>query len=157
MLKKLVLLSAVVAAISVPAASASPAYTITGLRVHPEVGAFGSAEVGSCTGATYSACVVRTFTLENVGSEPIFVVGWGISDPAEFPSFGLGNTTFPFGCDALPRVDGIGVLAPGSSCQIAAVFVPQEKGPVWGELHVWGVPFDLSAPIAVIPLFGVGV
>jgi hypothetical protein len=153
MMKKLVLLSAVIAAICVPVASASPAYTIPELRVQPQVLAFGSAEIGSCSGATYSACRVRTVTIENIGSETIFLAGWGILDPQEFPSFGigLGGT-----CHFLPFIDGYPALAPGSSCGIEAVFVPQEVGPVWGTLSVLEKSRGFSAPIAVIPLFGVG-
>jgi hypothetical protein len=156
-MKKLVLLSAVVAAICVPAASASPAYTIPELRVHPQVVAFGSAEIGSCSGATYSACLLRRVTIENIGSETIWLAGWGTDiGPQEFPSFSLGNNVSVGSCGRLPAIDGYGALAPGSSCFIEVVFVPREEGPVWGTLFVLEKSRGYSAPIALIPLFGVG-
>jgi hypothetical protein len=154
MVKKLAVILALMAA-SPPAASASPGYAVAGLRVQPQVVALGAAPVGSCTGSTLPDCNSRTITLTNVGTETIAISGFGIPAP-EFPSFALGLGTPASGCEFLQLIGGHWALAPGASCDITVLFVPRERGLVRQELDVWGVPLDLSAPIAVVPLLGVG-
>jgi hypothetical protein len=132
-------------------ASASPGFAIDGLRIRPPNGAFGATAVGTCDLRTYTGCKVKTFTVENVGSQTILIGGYGIFDldpsiAALVPSAGE--------CSSLPLVGGYWALQPGGSCVIGVAFAATEKGRMQNELHIWHT--DQFSPIAVVPLSGVG-
>ena len=152
--RRLVILAAVAATFAVPAtAQASPGFTVDGLRVRPPVGAFGGVPVGSCDLVTYAGCKILTFSVENVGSDPILIGGFDVtgSDPL---TFALLPSDPESGCGSLPIVDGYWSLQPGATCTISVAFSPVRSGLTKGELHLWFT--DQFDPIAVVPLFGVG-
>ena len=152
--RRLLVLTAFAVALTVPAAAqASSGYAVDGLRIRPAIGAFGGIPVGSCDLATYAGCKIKTFTVENVGSDPILIGGFGIFDP-DPPTAALVGGTPGSGCEFLPLVGGYWSLQPGASCTIDVAFNPVEKGRMENELHVWYT--DQFNPIAVIRLFGVG-
>lgn len=135
-------------------AHASPGFAFDGLKVGAPVASFGGIKIGSCDLATYAGCKIKTVTLNNVGSEPILIGGFGIRDldPATAALVpGATNT----GCEFLPVVGQQWLLEPGQSCTIEVAFNPVVKGPVNNALRVWST--DQSNPIAVIALFGVGI
>ena len=152
---RLFVLTALAVALTVPAAAhASSGYTIDGLRVRPPVGTFGGTQVGSCDLVTYAGCKISTFTVENVGSDPILIGGFEVvsSDPltvALLPS-APGN-----GCGSLPVVGGYWSLEPGTTCTISVTFNPTQRGRIVNELHIWYT--SQSDLIAVIRLIGVGI
>ena len=152
-MKKLVFAIALAVAVVVPAAAAGHAYAVSGLKISPPVGAYGSVAVGSCNLTTYAGCELKTFTISNVGSSTILIGGFGIAtvDP-------LTAAIVPgrpgSGCEFLPLSGSFWALAPGASCQITTALAPMQKGPVRNELHIWSG--DQQSPIAVIPLSGVG-
>jgi hypothetical protein len=134
--------------------SDAPGYAIDGLRVTPPVGAFGGMPVNSCDFAgypDYPGCRTKTFTLTNVGSEPILFNGFGIHG-------GTNNAALvPLGpewCAYLPEVGGHWALQPGASCDIGATFNAIQKG--MNENELWVFHLDQFSPIAVIPLFAEG-
>jgi len=153
-LRRLTVLALFAAALTVPVtADGSPGVAVDGLRVTPPIGAFGAIEVGSCDLITYAGCKIKTFTLQNVGSEVTFIGGYGIEDPDP------GNAALVSGdateCGRLPLIGGYWALAPGSSCTISVAFATFTQGRVEAELRVWFT--DQFSPIAVIPLAGVGI
>jgi hypothetical protein len=153
-LRRLTVLALFAAALTVPvAADGSPGFAVDGLRVKPPIGAYGAIEVGSCDLITYAGCEIKTFTLQNVGSETVSIGGYGIEDldPAN-AALVSGEATE---CGRLPLIGGYWALAPGSSCTISVAFATVTKGRVEAELHVWFT--DQFSPLAVIPLAGVGI
>ncbi|MCA1707693.1 MAG: hypothetical protein LC808_32250 [Actinobacteria bacterium] len=139
------------AALATPAAAeAASGFSVEGLKITPPVGAFGGTKVGSCDLVTYTGCPIRTFTLTNVGAEPILIGGFGIFGLTAALVFGSPGS----GCEFLPQVGGYWSLEPGASCIISVAFSPDQRGRVENELHIWYT--DQSNPIAVVPLFGVG-
>ena len=154
-LRRLTVLAVSAVALAIPAAvEAGPGYSVEGLRVKPPIGAFGGIQVGSCDLVTYTGCKIETFTLENVGSMTIFIGGFGIFD-LDPSTAALVPGAPESGCEFLPLVGGYWALQPGESCTISVAFDPGLRGRVENELHVWYA--DQSSPIAVVPLFGVGV
>ena len=134
-------------------AHASPGFAQDGLKLRTPVASFGGVQTGSCDLATYAGCKIKTLTLENVGSEPIQIGGFQISDADPLTAslvFGLPGR----GCGFLPLVDGFWTLQPGASCTLSVAFNPVVRGLNQNSLHIWST--DQSAPIAVIPIFGVG-
>ena len=152
-MKKLALLVTLIAATAAPAATASPGYTIAGLKIHVPVGAFGAVPVGSCNLATFAGCDLRTFTVQNVSDRTISIGGFGIAavDPL---NAALGPAVPGSGCEFLPIVNGYWTLAPNAWCQIRVAFAPTQKGLVRNELHIWYL--SQSEPIAIVPLSAVG-
>jgi hypothetical protein len=151
---RLLILTALAAALATPAgANASPGYTIDGMRVRPPIGSFGGVPVGSCDLVTYTGCKILTFSVENVGADPILIGGFDVlgSDPI---TFALLPSAPGSGCGSLPLVDGYWSLQPGATCTISVAFSPVQRGPTGSELHIWYT--DQSDLIAVIPLMGVG-
>jgi hypothetical protein len=149
----LVLTSVAVALTLSTVTHASTGFTVDGLRVRPPVGTFGGIPVRSCDLVTYAGCKIETFTVTNVGSDPILIGGFGIAD-LDPGTVALVPGAPGSGCDLLPLNGGYWSLQPGASCTISAAFGPVEKGLMQGELHIWYT--DQFNPIAVIPLIGVG-
>jgi hypothetical protein len=151
---RLFILTAIAAALAMPTgAHASTGFTIDGLRVRPPIGTFGGVQVGSCDLGTYTGCKILTFSVENVGSDPILIGGFEAigSDPS---TFALLPSDPGSGCDSLPLVDGFWSLQPGATCTISVAFSPIRRGLTEGELHIWYT--DQFNPIAVVLLRGVG-
>ncbi len=134
-------------------ANAHPVLALDGLKVRTPVGSFGAIAVGSCDLDTYEGCKIKTFTLENVGSVPVLIGGFGIRefDP---PTAAVVPGTSNGGCEFLPRVGEQWSLDAGRSCTIAVAFNPVVKGRTENAVQIWST--DQSNPIAVVPLFGVG-
>ena len=133
-------------------AQASPGLALDGLKVRP-LASFGGVQVGSCDLATYAGCKIKTLTLENAGSEPIRIGGFGIGDLD--PLTAALVTGLPgSGCEFLPVIDGFLTLNPQASCAVSLAFNPVVKGRNDNTLQIWST--DPSSPIAVIPLFAVG-
>jgi hypothetical protein len=152
--RRLFVLALSAVAFAVPAAADAVSHPSEhGLRISPPVGAFGAIPVGSCDLATYAGCKIITFTVENTGSHPIAIGGFGVVAGAENAALVPG--TPGSGCEFLPLVGGLWSLAPGASCRIAVVFSPTGKGHEENELRIWVT--HPSDPLAVIPLFGVGI
>ena len=146
--------ASVAVALAIPAGAAgSPGYAIDGLRIKPPMGAFGGTQMGSCDLRTYEGCRIRTFTLENVGSDVILIGGYGIFD-ADPSTAALVPGTPGSECAFLPLIDGYWGLAAGDTCTIGVAFDAGRQGRVENELHVWHT--SQFSPIAIIPLFGVG-
>lgn len=150
-LRLLLVLAVLAAAIAPASSSAAPGYAVEGLKIRPPLGAFGGIPVGSCDLVTYVGCRTRTFTLDNVGDQTIRIGGYGIADldpliAALVPVSGA--------CSSLPLVGGYWALQPGASCVIVVAFSPTQVGRMENDLHVWYL--DQFDPIAVIPLFGIG-
>lgn len=151
---RLLVFTASCAALTLPAAAeASPSYAVDGLRVQAPIGAFGGIRVGSCDLVTYAGCKIKTFTVENLGSDSVFIGGFGISDLDPLTA-ALVPGAPATGCEFLPIVGGYWSLQPGASCTLSVAFNPVEKGRAENELRIWST--DQSEPIAVIPLSGVG-
>ena len=152
-MKKLALLVTLIAATAAPAATASPGYTIAGLKIHSPVGAFGSVPLGSCNLVTFAGCDLRTFTVQNVSDRTISIGGFGIAavDPV---TAALGPSIPVSGCEFLPIVGGYWTLVPNASCRIRVAFAPTQKGLVRNELHIWYL--SQSEPIGIVPLSAVG-
>jgi hypothetical protein len=151
---RLLALTALAVALTVPAAGhATPGYTIEGLKIRPPIGSFGGIRLGSCDLITYAGCEIRTFTVENVGSDPILIGGFGIFDLDPSTAALLPGTPGS-GCEFLPIVGGYWSLQPGASCTIGVAFSPTQKGPMKNELRIWFN--DQSSPIAIVKLVGVG-
>lgn len=152
-MKRVVLFVALIAAIAAPAATASPGYTIAGLKIQSPVGAFGGVPVGSCNLVTFAGCDLKTFTVQNVSDRTISIGGFGIAalDPV---TAALAPGVPGSGCEFLPIVDGYWTLAPNASCRIRVAFAPPQKGLVRNELHIWYL--SQSEPIAIVPLSAVG-
>jgi hypothetical protein len=151
---RLFVLTALAVALTVPAAAhASPGYTIDGLRVRPPVGPFGGTQVGSCDLVTSAGCKILTFTVENVGSDPILIGGFEVvsSDPL---SVALLPSAPGSGCGSLPIVGGYWSLEPGTKCTISVISNPTQRGRIENELRLWYT--SQSDLIAVIPLITVG-
>ena len=134
-------------------AHAGSGFSSDGLKLRTPVGSFGGTAVGSCNLASFAGCKIKTFTLENVGSEPIPIGGWAIGDLDPATAAVVPGTPSS-GCEFLPVVGEQWSLAPGAACTISVAFSPVEKGRTENALHIWST--DQSNPIAVIPLFGVG-
>ena len=96
---------------------------------------------------------IRTFTIQNVGSEPVLIGGFGLANLSS-NNAALVPGAPGSGCDFLPVVGGYFSLAPGASCLISVAFGPTETGRAENELHIWYT--DQLNPIAVVRLFGVG-
>lgn len=154
LLRRVLVLTIFTVALAVPAATqARSGYIIDGLGIRPPIGAFGGVSVGSCDLATHAGCKIKTFTVQNVGSDPIPIGGFGISDLDPL-TFALVAGTPGSGCEFLPIVGDYWTLQPGASCTIGVALNPVEKGRMENELHIWST--DQSNPIAVLRLFGVG-
>ena len=152
---RLIVLTALAVALTVPAAAhAVTGFTIDGLRVRPPVGTFGGTQVGSCDLVTHAGCKILTFTVENVGSDPILIGGFEVGS-TEPLNVALLPSAPGSGCGSLPLVGGYWSLEPGTTCTISVTFNPTQKGRMENELHIWYT--SQSDLIAVIPLIGVGI
>jgi hypothetical protein len=153
-LRRLTVLALFAAALTLPiTAAGSPGFAIDGLKIKPPIGVYGAVVVGSCDLRTYAGCKVKTFTLHNVGAETIPIGGYGIFDLE--PSTAALAPDDATRCSHLPLSGGFWALAPGASCTIGVAFTAVTTGWVENELHVWST--DQFRPIAVIPLFAVGI
>jgi hypothetical protein len=144
-----IVLTVLIAGSAISSAAGSPGYTIAGLTVQPQIGAFGHVPGTGCDFSTLTGgCKAETFTFTNVGSGPILSSAMGINDPSDLAWGILAQGTT---CQELPVVDGYWVLAPGASCTISVLFDPNEPGNYKNELRVWYG----STVIAIVPLHGV--
>ena len=147
--------------------AAGDRFVIDGLRVTPQVGNYGRIEIGSCvyepeTETTSGDCKFKTFTLTNIGTEPILMAGiGGTSHPVPFNDVSFVNDISKWGpdeCTRLPQVqvgeDNYWSLVPGDSCTYSLAMQPLVEGRVEGTLRAWN--FDQFDPILVIPLTGIG-
>jgi hypothetical protein len=150
---KFCLLSLVVTVSVLALSHTSSGFASDGLKLRTPVGSFGAIPVGSCNLATYEGCKIKSFVVENVGSEPILIGGFGIRDLDPATAALVPGTTNG-GCEFLPRVGEQWSLEPGRSCTIAVAFNTVVKGPTANALDIWST--DQSNPIAVIALFAVG-
>ena len=132
---------------------ASPGLGLDGLKLRTPVASFGAVQTGSCDLATSTGCKIKTLTLENVGSEPIRIGGFGIGDADPLTASVVPGSPGS-GCEFLPVVDGFWSLQQGASCTLSVAFNPVVKGRTDNSLLIWAT--DQSEPIAVIPIFGVG-
>jgi hypothetical protein len=131
---------------------AAPNFTIEGLRVTPPIGQFGGVKLGSCDLQFLEGCRIRTFTLSNVGSEPILISGVGVESPAQDVTIGGSD------CAELPLVEVDGQnyfsLAPGVECSATVGMAPLTVGRVERTFVVHGEKFDR---ILIVPLRAVGI
>ena len=153
--RRLFVLTALAVALTIPAAAhASTGYTIDGLRVRPPIGTFGGTQIGSCDLVTYAGCKISTFTVENVGSEPILIGGFEVATPDPATVVLLPSAPGS-GCGSLPVVGAYWSLQPGTRCTISVAFNPTQRGLIRNELHIWYT--SQSDLIAVLHLIGVGI
>jgi len=130
-------------------------YTIDGLRVTPPIGQFGGVQIGSCAIQSLEGCRIRTFTLTNVGSEPILFGQFDLQSPVSDVS--VGGSTCGAGFLPVVEVDGQRylLLAPGEACEITIGMSPLTVGRVERALVAWYD--DPSNPIMIVPLRAVGI
>jgi hypothetical protein len=137
--------------------AAAPNYTIDGLRVTPPIGEFGGVKVDSCHWETAEGCKFRTFTITNVGSEPVLFGGFGVHSPVSDVGF---DPRFPDeeSCEWLPLVEVGGQryksLAPGEACEVIVAMAPTTVGRVERTLDAFSD--DQFSPILIVPLRAVG-
>lgn len=128
------------------------------LRINPPTATYGRIAVDSCLSEeTLAGCKVKTFTLTNVGTEPILISGFGYSSaPLPYGDVGFQIPAIaPVNdCTRLPIVNLHWVLAPGATCTKTIAMNPTVTGKVEGSLVVSGL--DQATVIARVPLHGIG-